>query len=139
MSALDAFFNAWSALSNNPGGQAKRVAVVNAANTDLALGAGVAGAIRRKGGHTIEEDCERAGPVVTTAQLAKISRGFANVREALGDDIDIGVHCHNQWDTPSAIAMRRRELLRFGRVTELVDQGVKTRLPGQVAHVAEWH
>jgi flagellar hook-associated protein 1 len=32
MSALDAFFNAWSALSNNPGGQAERVAVVNAAN-----------------------------------------------------------------------------------------------------------
>ena len=38
-------------------------AIVNAANTDLALGAGVAGAIRRKGGHTVEEDCERAGPV----------------------------------------------------------------------------
>ena len=32
-SALDAFFNAWSALSNNPGGQAERVAVINAANT----------------------------------------------------------------------------------------------------------
>jgi flagellar hook-associated protein 1 len=31
-SALDGFFNAWSALSNNPGGQAERVAVVNAAN-----------------------------------------------------------------------------------------------------------
>ncbi len=38
-------------------------AIVNAANTDLILGAGVAGAIRRKGGHTIEEDCERVGPV----------------------------------------------------------------------------
>jgi flagellar hook-associated protein 1 FlgK len=31
-SALDGFFNAWSALANNPGGQAERVAVVNAAN-----------------------------------------------------------------------------------------------------------
>mgnify|MGYP001572558397 CR=1 FL=1 len=38
-------------------------AIVNAANTDLLLGAGVAGAIRRKGGHTVEEDCERVGPV----------------------------------------------------------------------------
>lgn len=38
-------------------------AIVNAANTDLVLGSGVAGAIRRKGGHTVEEDCERSGPV----------------------------------------------------------------------------
>ncbi len=50
---------------------------------------------------------ERVGPVVTTAQLTKIARGFANVREAVGDDIDIAVHCHNQWDTPSAIAVSR--------------------------------
>lgn len=48
-------------------------AIVNAANTDLVLGAGVAGAIRRKGGAAVEEDCERIGPVglgeaaVTTA------------------------------------------------------------------------
>ncbi len=38
-------------------------AIVNAANTDLVLGSGVAGAVRRKGGHTVEEDCERVGPV----------------------------------------------------------------------------
>jgi L-alanine-DL-glutamate epimerase-like enolase superfamily enzyme len=50
---------------------------------------------------------ERVGPVVTSAQLRQIARGFANVREAVGDDIDIGVHCHNQWDTPSAIAISR--------------------------------
>src|SRR3972149_1896573 len=48
-------------------------AIVNAANTDLALVAGVAGAIRRKGGRMVEEDCERNGPIglgeaaVTTA------------------------------------------------------------------------
>jgi O-acetyl-ADP-ribose deacetylase (regulator of RNase III) len=48
-------------------------AIVNAANTDLELGAGVAGAIRRKGGGRIQEDCERLGPIrlgeaaVTTA------------------------------------------------------------------------
>ena len=50
---------------------------------------------------------ERAGPVVTTSQLTKIARGFANVREAVGGDIDVGVHCHNQWDTPSSIAISR--------------------------------
>lgn len=50
---------------------------------------------------------QTVGPVVTTAQLARISRGFANVREAVGDSIDIAVHCHNQWDTPSAIAVSR--------------------------------
>lgn len=38
-------------------------AIVNAANNDLILGAGVAGAIRRKGGPRVEEDCERAGPI----------------------------------------------------------------------------
>jgi O-acetyl-ADP-ribose deacetylase (regulator of RNase III) len=38
-------------------------AIVNAANTDLVLGAGVAGAIRRKGGSRIQEDCDAVGPI----------------------------------------------------------------------------
>jgi O-acetyl-ADP-ribose deacetylase len=48
-------------------------AIVNAANTDLALGSGVAGAIMRKGGAIIDEEGRRQGPVklgeaaVTTA------------------------------------------------------------------------
>ena len=50
---------------------------------------------------------EEVGPTVTTAQLRKIARGFENVRAAVGDDLDIAVHCHNQWDTPSAIAVSR--------------------------------
>ncbi len=36
-------------------------AIVNAANKDLILGAGVAGAIRTKGGPSIQEECNRIG------------------------------------------------------------------------------
>lgn len=48
-------------------------AIVNAANTDLVLGSGVAGAIRRKGGDIIDLESRRKGPIalgeaaVTTA------------------------------------------------------------------------
>jgi O-acetyl-ADP-ribose deacetylase (regulator of RNase III) len=48
-------------------------AIVNAANTDLVLGAGVAGAIRRKGGNIIDEEGRKKAPIrlgeaaVTTA------------------------------------------------------------------------
>lgn len=38
-------------------------AIVNAANTDLMLGAGVAGAILLKGGAKVAEECRRHGPV----------------------------------------------------------------------------
>ena len=37
-------------------------AIVNPANTDLVLDAGVAGAIRAKGGPAVQEDCDRVGP-----------------------------------------------------------------------------
>jgi O-acetyl-ADP-ribose deacetylase len=48
-------------------------AIVNAANNDLVLGAGIAGAIRTKGGPRIQEECDRIGSIrlgeaaVTTA------------------------------------------------------------------------
>jgi O-acetyl-ADP-ribose deacetylase len=38
-------------------------AIVNAANSDLVLGSGVAGAIRRRGGATIQQECDAHGPI----------------------------------------------------------------------------
>ncbi len=38
-------------------------AIVNAANNDLVLGGGLAGAIRRKGGPSIQQECDRCGPI----------------------------------------------------------------------------
>ena len=45
-------------------------AIVNAANEELILGAGVAGSIKRKGGPTIQEECNFLGRTPTgTAQI----------------------------------------------------------------------
>ena len=49
----------------------------------------------------------RFAPTLTTQQIRNVGRGYANCREAVGDDIDIAVHCHNELDTPSAIAVAK--------------------------------
>ena len=72
--------------------------IVNAANNDLQLGGGVAGAIRRKGGPAIQEECDRIGSIplgeaaITTGgrlkaryviHAASMSLGEATIEENL--------------------------------------------------------
>jgi len=65
-------------------------AVVNAANNDLQLGGGVAGAIARKGGPAIQDACNQHGPVplgeaaVTTAGNLKARYVIHAASMALG-------------------------------------------------------
>ena len=44
---------------------------------------------------------------LTTTQLSNVKRAYANVREAVGDEIDIAVHCHGELDAPSAIGVAK--------------------------------
>lgn len=44
-------------------------------------------------------------PTVTAAELKLIKQGYTNIREAVGDTMEIGLHCHGEFNTPSSIAM----------------------------------
>ena len=44
-------------------------------------------------------------PSLSPGDIRKIRRSYELAREHLGEDIDIIVHCHNELDTPSAIAV----------------------------------
>ena len=78
-------------------------AIVNAANNDLVLGAGVAGAIRRAGGPAIQDECDMHGPIrvgeaaITGAghlraryvvHAASMSLGGRTTRESLRSAMD---------------------------------------------------
>ena len=66
-------------------------AIVNAANTHLWMGAGVAGAIKRKGGTIVEEEAVRLGPievgetVVTTA--GNLPASYVIHAAVMGEDL----------------------------------------------------
>ena len=65
-------------------------AIVNAANNHLQLGAGVAGAIRKRGGPSIQEECDRHGPI-RVGQAAITGGGDLQARwvihaAAMGDE-----------------------------------------------------
>jgi O-acetyl-ADP-ribose deacetylase (regulator of RNase III) len=66
-------------------------AIVNAANAQLVLGGGVAGAIRRKGGPQIQEECDRiggtfvGGAVITTGGKLKARHVIHAVGPRMGE------------------------------------------------------
>ena len=66
-------------------------AIVNAANAQLVLGAGVAGAIRKKGGPTIQAECDQiggtdvGGAVITGGGLLKAKHVIHAVGPRMGE------------------------------------------------------
>jgi O-acetyl-ADP-ribose deacetylase (regulator of RNase III) len=66
-------------------------AIVNAANAQLVLGGGVAGAIRRKGGPEIQAHCDKIGPIrvgqaaITTAGNLKAKHVIHAVGPRMGE------------------------------------------------------
>jgi galactonate dehydratase len=47
----------------------------------------------------------RPSLMLTQTELHLIRQGYENCREAVGWDTDLIVHCHNEWDLPSAIGI----------------------------------
>ena len=43
--------------------------------------------------------------MLTQTELKIMRQGYENCREALGWDMDIIVHCHNEWDLPTALGI----------------------------------
>lgn len=57
-------------------------AIVNAANNDLVLGGGVAGAIRRRGGPAIQDECSAHGPI-SVGEAAITGAGHLKARHVI--------------------------------------------------------
>jgi len=59
-------------------------------------------------GEVISGDEDRLGgfsPTLDIAAFHRAAKAYANIREAVGDDIDIAMHCLGQYDTRSAIGL----------------------------------
>ncbi|MFN0107816.1 MAG: macro domain-containing protein [Blastocatellia bacterium] len=98
-------------------------AIVNAANTDLVLGSGVAGAIWRKGGDIINEEGQRQGPIplghaaVTTA--GKLPNKFVIHAAAMGYRAEDDAVPKKPGTDSSAEIIRNATLNSLGRAEEL--------------------
>jgi L-alanine-DL-glutamate epimerase-like enolase superfamily enzyme len=42
---------------------------------------------------------------LTAMEIEVIRKGFENIRAAMGGDMDLIIHCHNEWDLPSMITL----------------------------------
>ncbi len=53
--------------------------------------------------HVLGAHMQQFIPTISPREVRNVARAYELAREALGDDIDIIVHCHNELDLPSAI------------------------------------
>lgn len=83
-------------------------AIVNAANTDLILGSGVAGSIRRKGGPSIQAECDKLGPI-PLGEAAVTGGGSLKARYVIHA---AGMHLGGGVSTESLISATRNSLKR---------------------------
>jgi len=87
-------------------------AIVNAANTDLILGAGVSGAIGRKGGAVIQDECDKIG-LVPVGEAVVTSAGALHAKYVIhAASMEIG-HFTSEENVARATrnALRRAEEL----------------------------
>jgi O-acetyl-ADP-ribose deacetylase (regulator of RNase III) len=91
-------------------------AIVNAANTDLILGAGVSGAIGRKGGDVIQQECDAIGSVPLGEAVAT-SAGALKARHVIhAASMEIG-HFARDRDIEQATRSALKEADRLGART----------------------
>jgi len=91
-------------------------AIVNAANTELVLGSGVAGAIRKKGGASIQLECDEIGPI-PLGEAAVTGAGNLRARFIIHA---AGMRPGTSVDKRSLESSTRNSLLRAG------ENGIKT-------------
>ncbi|MER3451879.1 MAG: Appr-1-p processing protein [Thermus sp.] len=90
-------------------------AIVNAANNHLKLGAGVAGAILRKGGAVIQEECDRIGKI-RVGEAAVTGAGRLKVRHV--------IHAAVLGDEPASLDTVRKATR--SALEKAVELGLKT-------------
>ena len=91
-------------------------AIVNAANTRLLLGSGVAGAIRRKGGDLIQKECDKIGSI-PLGQAAVTGAGKLNAKYVIHA---AGMHIGGNVSEDALRESTKNSLLRAD------EKGVKT-------------
>ena len=84
--------------------------VVNAANTRLLLGSGVAGSIRRKGGPSIQAECDEIGPI-PLGEAAVTGGGALKARHVIHA---AGMHPGGGVSRESLESATRNSLVRAG-------------------------
>ena len=57
--------------------------------------------------HALRSHMQQTIPSIGVQEARDVRRAYAMAREALGDDIDIIVHCHAELDLPSAVKVAR--------------------------------